>query len=140
MIIPEDDGTETENPTPTVIPAGPQICEVAGAFEKVSAAGRPYYNLKLRVIEGQFKNRVVFGMLFADGDWKPQFRNACAAFGVSYAPGQDLPAETFIGKKAIVTLKVETYQGQQRTKPGFDAYAPYDDTPVPPGTEESLAF
>lgn len=141
MIVPDNiDEVDAKGGGNEVLPAGQYIAEVAAAEEKVTSNGKSYMNLRFRVIDGDCEGRQFFEKLFTSGNAVPRFKLACIALGVALKGGMELHAGVFVGRKAVVTLKVETYLGKDQNKISYDGWAPYDDSPLPEGAEEELAF
>lgn len=61
----------TEDAPPDVykpLPKGDYLCSVEGIEQRTSKAGNPYLNVKLRVVDGDSKGRVIFDFLMPSAE------------------------------------------------------------------------
>ena len=147
--MPED--IDQDEPTPeggfTLIPTGTVAeAECLAAEERASSGGKPQMQLTWRIIGPEFKGRRIWDDLcFVDGR-KGRSKAVCAQLGIVLSAKAALLPDAFVGKRAILTIVQETYNGKTKNKVGFDGVAaahPADGTPVDAGDvlpEEEIPF
>lgn len=125
MYLPED--IDTDEPKPEggfdLIPDGPYEAKCIGAEEKPSSGGKPQMKLTWRITGPRYANRRIWDDLcFVDGR-KRRSKEVCATFGIVLSAAAPLLPSAFIGKRAILTLITETYNGKTQNKVAFSGYA-----------------
>ena len=145
------DDFDQDEPTPEggfqLIPAG-TVAEAncITAEERTSGSGKPQMQLTWRIVGPEFKGRRVWDDLcFVDGR-KARSKAVCATLGIVLSAKAALLPSAFVGKRAVLTIVVDTYNGKTKNKVGYDGVAPAapaDGTPVDAGDvlpEEEIPF
>ena len=147
MYMPENLDEPAPKKVYTVIPAGTVAeAEVIAAAEKLSSGGKNQIELTFCIVGPEFAKRRIFHLLCWEDGRRDQSKAACKAMGVAIAAGKALLPEAFMGRRALITLGVEVYNGKEKNKIAWDGVAPAapaDGTPVDAGDvlpEEEIPF
>ena len=102
-----------------LIPAGEYKAEIIGVDEKYTkSSGLPLWNIKAKIIEGDYEDRLFWDMWTFGPDMKDSSQDKLRirtklnfkALGYDMSKPVDIDAEDIIGKKALVTLKQSSYK------------------------------
>lgn len=91
------------------IPDGQYLAQVESVEERSTTNGDERWNLKLEIIDGQFKGRHVFdGLMFTD-NCLPRTKLVCSRLGVLLGGDFDLKPYHLVGKTAVIDVYTEDY-------------------------------
>jgi hypothetical protein len=155
------DFSGVKDPSPLdPVPQGDYLVEVEAVAEKLSKQGAPYWKLTLRIVGGSFAGRCLFDSLHFNEKALPRVRLVFSRIGLDVEGKVNVEPRHLIGRRAIVTVKLEEYQDKLRNEVTYEGWkappapAPTDDgiepplptdtasvpEPVSPTVEDSVPF
>lgn len=111
-----------------LVPAGTYLCEIDDVEIKHSQNGNEWWNIKLKIIEGDHEGRSFFDKYFFTPKSLPRLKFICSRLGLNTEGEVDFQPPLILGKRALITTIVEEYQAndgtmkKKNTVP-FDGYA-----------------
>jgi len=136
-------GVKDAKETSDLIPEGIYNCMVdACDLRFTKTTGAEFFNLHLKVMEGDQSGRYIFDSLFFSEKALPRAKSALAALGIDVTGEVDLTPEMLIGKFCQVSVKhrKREYNGETKVDANveFDGYRPWNPPAgvIPPKTEE----
>lgn len=111
----------TDSKNGSTIPKGKYLCQIKEATETQSKSGADMLKLKLKIVEGEFKGRIIFDQLSFNCK-RP--KNFAIALVMAKKTDKDfeLDSDKVLGKLVYVMIEEEKYEGQVRSKVTFDGY------------------
>ena len=98
------------------VPEGEYIVEVTSFEEKESSNGNPGLSWKWKVVEGDYKGATIWDntSLLPQALWR--LKNLLDCLGIDTSGEVNLVAKEILGKRALVEISIETYQGKERSR------------------------
>jgi len=111
----------TNSSNGSTIPKGKYLCQVKEATETESKSGVPMLKLKLKIVEGELKGRIIFDQLSFNCK-RP--KNFAVALVMAKKTDKDFELDSgkVLGKLVYAKLEEENYEGNVRSKVAFDGY------------------
>jgi len=104
--------------------------------EKESNSGTTYWNLNLEVVNGAFAGKWLYDSLFFSQKALPRFKMACKALGLNVKGEAEITPQQLIGKKALVDIEIDNYDGKKRNKVAYAGYHKADSGVASPSASE----
>lgn len=142
-----DDVPDPEDFSP--VPPGRYECRISDVEEATSKNGNLMWNLTLTIEDGEYYGRRIFDRLVFAEKALPRVKLVCQRLGLDTEGTVDLVPSMLRGKKAIVSVEIETYtndagEERKRNVVPFSGYIPEDgqvDEPwAPTVTDDDIPF